>query len=510
MKNPTFLLMPLLMVTVISANPLGKLRDQHTFLKTSEILKIPKQFQKNLPDPNDNPYINPNPNDPDCVAMCKETSDGFPFCDCQHEVPIQIQPNKVKAAATLVQEPTSTLDPLICCEICKETWDGFPICDCSGPDQDLCPEFLKAKENNDTIPNPPEPEEPDCNEVCKTTTDGFPVCDCGGPNGFNIPIKNIAKAIKNRLQHLLKDETDPIPEEIDIPCCEICQTESMIVCDCSIYPPDVNCLEFLKVKENNDTIPNPPEPEEPDCNEVCKQTTDGFPVCDCGGPNGFNIPIKNIAKAIKNRLNNLLKDDKTNCTEVCKNTSDGFPVCDCTDPENGNEKKLSKVVAIKNLFKEEDPTNCTEVCKNTSDGFPICDCDHPDGPKSLNNHQKSPKLIPKSHDDNNSDLTNCTEVCKNTSDGFPVCDCTHPDGPKLLKHHQKSPKLIPKSHDDNNSDLYDCVAICQNTSDGFPMCDCNSKPPTPIQKPKIQKRKRILPIQLFKNQRILPFANYYP
>mgnify|MGYP001259117818 CR=1 FL=1 len=36
-------------------------------------------------------------------------------------------------------------------------------------------------------------------------------------------------------------------------------------------------------------------------------------------------------------IKNLFKEeDPTNCTEVCKNTSDGFPVCDCTDPENGN------------------------------------------------------------------------------------------------------------------------------------------------------------------------------
>ena len=60
----------------------------------------------------------------------------------------------------------------------------------------------------------------------------------------------------------------------------------------------------MKFKEGNDTIPEPPEPEEPDCNEVCKHTTDGFPVCECGGPNGRNIPIKNIVKAVKN----LLKD----------------------------------------------------------------------------------------------------------------------------------------------------------------------------------------------------------
>ena len=140
-------------------------------------------------------------------------------------------------------------------------------------------------------------------------------------------------------------------------------------------------------------------------------------------------------------------------------------MCDCTDPEN--TKKTPKDI-IKNLLKEEenwlleDPTNCTEVCKNTSDGFPLCECDHPDGPKLLKNQQKSSKLVPKSHDD------------------------------------------------DNHSDLYDCEVICKNTSDGFPMCDCNNKPPTLIQKHKIQKRKRILPIQLFKNQKILPFAHYYP
>ena len=86
--------MPLLMAAVVSANPLGTLRNQHTFLKTSEILKIPKRFQKSLPDPNDNP------NDPDCAIMCKETSDGFPFCDCQHEVPIE---RKIKEADTAIK-----------------------------------------------------------------------------------------------------------------------------------------------------------------------------------------------------------------------------------------------------------------------------------------------------------------------------------------------------------------------------------------------------------------------
>jgi len=219
------------------------------------------------------------------------------------------------------------------------------------------------------------------------------------------------------------------PEEPD--CAIMCKetSDGFPFCDCQHEVPLMlaTILEFIKTNENNDTTP---DPEEPDCNEICKTTTDGFPVCDCGGPHAQNIPIKN-----------LVKDQEPNCTEVCKGTTDGFPVCDCGGPHGLN-------IPIKNLVKDQEP--------------------------------------------------NCTEICKDTSDGFPVCEC--PDPPS-----QKSPKLVPKSHDDNHSDLYDCEAICKNTSDGFPMCECDNKPPT-----KIQKRKRILPIQLFKTQKLIPFANYYP
>ena len=92
-------------IVAVQSTPLGKFKEQHTFLKTSEILKIPKTFHslksyKSQEDPDTNPDPNPDPNpedpdnndpeDPDCAVMCKETSMGFPFCDCQHDVPLRI------------------------------------------------------------------------------------------------------------------------------------------------------------------------------------------------------------------------------------------------------------------------------------------------------------------------------------------------------------------------------------------------------------------------------------
>ena len=88
-------------IVAVQSTPLGKFKEQHTFLKTSEILKIPKTFHslksyKSQEDPDTNPDPNPedpdnnDPEDPDCAVMCKETSMGFPFCDCQHDVPLRI------------------------------------------------------------------------------------------------------------------------------------------------------------------------------------------------------------------------------------------------------------------------------------------------------------------------------------------------------------------------------------------------------------------------------------
>ena len=84
----------------VQSTPLGKLKEQNTFFKTSEILKIPKihslKSYKSQEDPDTNPDPNPedpdnnDPEDPDCAVMCKETSMGFPFCDCQHDVPLRI------------------------------------------------------------------------------------------------------------------------------------------------------------------------------------------------------------------------------------------------------------------------------------------------------------------------------------------------------------------------------------------------------------------------------------
>ena len=92
----------------VQSTPLGKLKEQNTFFKTSEILKIPKihslksyksqEDPDTNPDPNPDPNLDPNPEDPDnndpedpdCAVMCKETSMGFPFCDCQHDVPLRI------------------------------------------------------------------------------------------------------------------------------------------------------------------------------------------------------------------------------------------------------------------------------------------------------------------------------------------------------------------------------------------------------------------------------------
>ena len=88
------------------------------------------EFIKTVDDNGDNLK----PEEPNCTNICKETSEGFPFCDCQHTPPLKLV----------------TLE--------------FNI--------------KNAKENNGT-----DPEEPNCDELCKTTSDGFPFCDCGGSHG---------------------------------------------------------------------------------------------------------------------------------------------------------------------------------------------------------------------------------------------------------------------------------------------------------------------------------------
>ena len=101
MKKLTLSLLLLMAAVAVQSTPLGKLKEQNTFFKTSEILKIPKTFHslksyKSQEDPDTNPDPNPedpdnnDPEDPDCAVMCKETSMGFPFCDCQHDVPLRI------------------------------------------------------------------------------------------------------------------------------------------------------------------------------------------------------------------------------------------------------------------------------------------------------------------------------------------------------------------------------------------------------------------------------------
>ena len=150
---------------------------------------------------------------------------------------------------------------------------------------------------------------------------------------------------------------------------------------------------------------------------------------------------------------------------------------------------------------------CEEICKEGGDVFPPCDCQHRP-PIFL---QKSIKDVKNGTDPQD---PNCTAICKETSEGFPFCDCNNNVPLKIQNNLIEKPEI--KSMDDNNADLYDCDVICKGTSDGFPMCDCGLSPPVRLI-PKIPKnpkrifpKKRILPIQLFKNQKSPPFAHHYP
>ena len=136
------------------------------------------------------------PEEPNCTNICKETSEGFPFCDCQHTPPLKLVTLEfAKFIKTADGNDTEPAEPN-CTEICKETSEGFPFCDCqhTPPLKLVTLEFIKtARENNGT-----DPEEPDCDELCKTTSDGFPFCDCQGSDGNLKEQGNLLKDIDKK------------------------------------------------------------------------------------------------------------------------------------------------------------------------------------------------------------------------------------------------------------------------------------------------------------------------
>merc|ERR1712238_551788 len=127
-------------------------------------------------------------------------------------------------------------------------------------------------------------------------------------------------------------------------------------CDCNHTPPK----ELIKIVDSNDT-----EPAEPNCTEICKETSEGFPFCDCQ----HTPPLKLVTlKFIKNaKENNGTDPEEPDCDELCKTTSDGFPFCDCGGSHGNLKEQESIEIAT------EDPWTCEEICK-TGDGFPFCDC----------------------------------------------------------------------------------------------------------------------------------------
>jgi len=436
-----------MVIVAAQSTPLAKLKEQHTFLKTSEILKIPKTFHNlksyksqeypdtNL-DPNPEDPDNNDPEDPDCAVMCKETSMGFPFCDCQHDVPLRINQDLDCISCQPTDDCWDECQE-ICEEICEEG-GHFEFCDCNHTPTDTPPkELLKIADNGDNL----KPEEPNCTNICKETSEGFPFCDCQHTPPLKLVTLEFAK--------------------------------------------------FIKTVDSNDT-----EPAEPNCTEICKETSEGFPFCDCQ----HTPPLKLVTLefGIKNaKEKNGTDPEEPDCDELCKTTSDGFPFCDCGG-SHGN-------------LKEQDDADCDGICfLENCDGFPMCDCNCVGQCGCLPTSETLQETIKVSNGTDPQD-PNCTAICKETSEGFPFCDCNNNVPLKIQKNLIQKPEI--KSVDDNNADLYDCEVICKGTSDGFPMCDCGLSPPVRLiqnNKKRIFPKKRILPIQLFKNQKSPPFAHYYP
>merc|ERR1712008_173227 len=240
-------------------------------------------------------------------------------------------------------------------------------------------------------------------------------------------------------------------------CTEICKetSEGFPFCDCQHTPPlKLVTLEFIKTAENNGT-----DPEEPDCDELCKTTSDGFPFCNC--ENGNLKEQESIE---------ISTEDSFNCEEICK-TGDGPPICDCGPPIPSKKSK--------------DEADCDGICfLENCDGFPMCDCNCVGQCGCLPTSETLQETIKVSNGTDPQD-PNCTAICKETSEGFPFCDCNN-NVPLKIQKNLKNPKPEIKSMDDNNADLYDCEVICKGTSDGFPMCDCGLSPPVRLI-PKIPK-----------------------
>ena len=212
-------------------------------------------------------------------------------------------------------------------------------------------------------------------------------------------------------------------------------------------------------------------------------------------PKQLSILINNLPYTI------TAYPEEPNCTAICESGEpfDGFPFCDCSP------------IPPK---KAKDEPDCDGICfLENCDGFPMCDCNCVGQCGCLPTSETLQETIKLSNDTDPQD-PNCTAICKETSEGFPFCDCNNNVPLKIQKSLIQKPEI--KSMDDNNADLYDCDVICKGTSDGFPMCDCGLSPPVRLI-PKIPKnpkrifpKKRILPIQLFKNQKSPPFAHHYP
>ena len=200
------------------------------------------------------------------------------------------------------------------------------------------------------------------------------------------------------------------------------------------------------------------------------------------------------------------------CEELCQETGDmGFPYCDC------QHNPPKKAIIPPKKAKNEPDCDCDGVCfLENCDGFPLCDCNCVGQCGCLPTSGTLQETIKDLKNGTDPQDPNCTAICKETSEGFPFCDCNNNVPLKNIQKNLKNPKPEIKSMDDNNADLYDCEVICKGTSDGFPMCDCGLSPPVRLI-PKIQNKnnrifpkKRILPIQLFKNQKSPPFAHHYP
>ena len=212
-------------------------------------------------------------------------------------------------------------------------------------------------------------------------------------------------------------------------------------------------------------------------------------------PNNCQFPLINYL--IKESIEIATEDPEPNCEEICKE-EDGWPICDCNP------------IPPKKAKNEPD---CDGICfLENCDGFPMCDCNCVGQCGCLPTSETLQETIKVSNGTDPQD-PNCTAICKETSEGFPFCDCNNNVPLKIQKNLIQKPEI--KRMDDNNADLYDCDVICKGTSDGFPMCDCGLSPPVRLipnipNEKRIFPKKRILPIQLFKNQKLPPFAHYYP